>query len=185
MRFGTHLLLVPLGLSLLGSCASTTTLNLYGGERAYKDGDIEEVDKPPYMAVEALWGVLPWGLGLEVGLSRSDDDGSIGKSDVELTAIEGYVGARKTFREEHALRPYVGGGLSFTDAEVNLDDPNLKLDESDFTEGAYLRAGVGYHFGIFDVGVDYRYTTLGEFDFGDEKYDSDSGILSLFAGLSF
>ena len=105
--------------------------------------------------------------------------------DIELTTIEGYVGARKTFREEHALRPYIGGGLNFTDAEVNLDDNNQDISEDDFTEGAYLRAGVGYHIGIFDFGVDYRYTTFGEFDFDDETFDSDSGIISLFAGLSF
>lgn len=180
MRLFCALLLLP-----LVSCATGTNLTAYLGQRSFEDSDIEEVDEPTYGALEFVWGILPWGLGLETGLSYASDDGSEGPTDFELATIEAYVGGRKTFREDSMFRPYIAAGLSFSQADVEIDSDNFDIDEDDTTEGVYARVGLGWHFTVFHLGVDYRYVTAGEFDIDDESFDVDSGIVSVFGGLSF
>ena len=171
-------------LALLGSCASTTTMSLYVGERQLDDDAIEAVEEQTTIGLEWLWGILPWGLGLELGLTQSEEDGSEGALDIESDLFEAYVGARKTFREDHALRPYIGAGLSIVGSNFEVTGPGLDLDDGDASEAFYARAGVGWHFTIFHVGIDYRFLK-GEAEIEDEDIDLDNGLLSIFGGFSF
>jgi len=183
-----HQLLLPVILGLLGSCASTSSITVYGGERSFDDFDDDVIDDQTTFGVEFLMGILPWGLGLEFGVNYSEDDAKIdfggGTGKLEGTTFEGYVGARKTFREEHRLRPYIGAGFSYILQDFEFDGGG-SFDDDDGTGGLYGRVGVGYHFAVFHFGVDYRVLTQTEVDFGGSEVDLDHGLLSVFAGLSF
>lgn len=176
-------------LPLLGACGSTSALNVYAGQRAFTDGDIQEVDDQTAMGIEWLWGILPWGLGLEIGASYSEEDatGEVDSIDVDLdaTTVEGYIGARKTFREEHNLRPYIGAGFSYTQASFEGDGDGVDFDDDDGSEGVYARLGLAYHFTIINFGLDYRISTANEAKFADEDVDLENGLLSIFLGISF
>jgi hypothetical protein len=111
------------------------------------------------------------------------DDVSIGDSDgndsVDVRAYD--FGLRYVFKDGHALRPYLGGGLSYLTA-------NATYASIDSGFGAYAMAGLRYGKkpGMNFMGeIIYR---MAEFDATTsltDTYDVDVGGLALQVGLSF
>lgn len=178
--------LLPLLLLLLPSCLGASSINAYLGERAFVDSDIEDVDSQPYVGADVVWGVLPGGLGIETGIGWSKDDEDTGNGgSTELATLEGYVGARYTFNREGSFQPYIGAGVTAIATNVTIEEEGEDdLEEDDFAKALYARVGLAYHFTLLRLGVDYRQSLAGQFDYGDGEVDSDSGVLSVFLGIS-
>lgn len=167
--------------ALLGSCIGSTTVNAYIGERSFDEDDFD--DEATY-GVEAVFDVLPFGLGIETGYMTSDPDGEtdVGSFDLDGESDELYAGVRKAFREGENLRPYVGGGFAYTDTDLDIG----ALADSDEDVSIYLHVGVEYHFPLLiHVGVDYRVLIGAEGDFAGVDTDLDYNQISVFAGVSF
>jgi hypothetical protein len=173
------LLIAALAMGALSSCSSTS-LSLYYGERSIEE-DTDDISEPPVVGIEAVLGILPFGLGIEVAYFRAEDDGTEGGLDIDAEIQELAVGLRKTFRESKSIRPYIGGGLSYLDSEITLDDAS----EDDGTGAYYLHAGVGYHILFFSIGLDYRVVGGTDASFGDEDIDLNYDQITAFIGVSF
>jgi opacity protein-like surface antigen len=166
-----------LGLAIAGTvsaCSTVTTPNAPAQEEGGVAGDTvsvlvgyrelesdnEPVDEQTPFGIE-FSRVEPTGWGWDVAFSYSEEDDDaivLGfPVDVELTILELSGGARYTFDTEGPLRPYVGGGASFLDLDLEVDTMLGDADDDETDFGLYVRTGVAYPIGDnFSVGVDLR-----------------------------
>lgn len=165
----------------LASCQAASrkhAVNAIVGLRSYGDSDFDEVDDQTAYGVEGLLGLTKWGLGIEGGYQHAEED----KSGVELEADELYVGVRETLRSDKLIQPYFGGGVTWLSTDVR----GTGFSDDDDTPAGYGRAGVGFCFGLLQVGVDYRVVLGSDVDYGSlGSSDVDFQQLSITAGLSF
>lgn len=172
----SRILCLALLLSLT-SCATYSSrkhaVNAMVGTRSYDDVP-SDVEGPVVYGLEGLLGLSTSGLGLEGGLNFGEDDGTDGGDDIELEAAEYFFGLRNTWNTDGLLQPYIGGGLTYLDTDLDIDGAS----DSDEFWGGYLRAGVGVMLGIFQGGIDLRATAMDESDVSFYQ-------ASLFLGLTF
>lgn len=175
----------PASSSVEGSTA-VKGLSLLLMERFVSD-DAEPAEEQPGLALE-FDSYVPGSFGWEIGLSYSSDEEDVstflGSGDFEVTLTELYAGGRKTFGDRN-LHPYVAGGVSFLQAEVDLDISGVgSADEDDTSFGLYARGGAYWTLGQrFRIGADLK----GVFgtDFDDLGGDADYYQVGLLAGYSF
>lgn len=116
-------------------------------------------------------------LGIELGISRSSDDGDVlGGIDLDATTLEAYAGLRYTWGLTPEVFCYLSGGVSYLDAEVEA----LGGSVSDDDLAPYVGAGLDYGFseGWF-FGIGLRYVFDSEGDFLGLEGDAD-GLVALF-----
>jgi opacity protein-like surface antigen len=124
-------------------------------------------------------------VGFEGGVSYSADDDDISGTnlDIEAELWELYLGAHKSFFDVGPMRPYVGAGLSYLMADVEVSGGGASADEDDDSFGFYVRGGVGVDLSEnLEIGADVRATFMDELDFGVDV-DSDYLQGSVFLGL--
>jgi hypothetical protein len=106
--------------------------------------------------------------GWEIGLSRTSDDETEAGVDFDAKLIEVYTGGRKTWGASSDFHPYVGLGVSWIDAEVDVPGLGSEEDES---FGFYGHGGAYWTLGEhFNVGADLRALVGTDLDFGDANY---------------
>lgn len=175
------LLIAVFAVGALSSCSSTS-LSLYYGERSIEEDTGEaDISDQPVVGLEAVFGILPFGLGIEAAYFRSEEEGTEAGIDVGAEIQELAIGIRKTFRESKFIRPYIGGGLSYLDSEITVDD----VADDDGTGAYYLHVGVGYHILFFSIGLDYRLVGGTDSSFEGEDIDLNYDQVSAFIGISF
>jgi len=173
-------------LALLSSCGIVNNLRVYGGAKAFTDDELSDVDDQGYVALEWVGGGFPFGIDIEAGVGQSGKEADSGGGSLDSETLELYVGVRKTFRTDKMLRPYIAGGLSYLDTELELSGSGGgDFIGADSTEALYVRGGVGWHFTLCTIGVDVRYNALGEAEVENLDIDLDHGLISFFVGLSF
>lgn len=107
-------------------------------------------------------------LGFEMGVSRTSDEASVSGGKFEATVKEIYMGARKTWGASGELHPYLGGGLSFVEAEA---DASGLGSEDDNSFGLYAHGGAYWTLGEhFNLGADVRALVGTDLGFGDANY---------------
>jgi hypothetical protein len=170
------LLLVPL--FVLASCNADqpkkSAINVLGGMRTANNNDFDEVDDPIVWGGELLIGLNRRGLGVEGGYMRAEDDDDVtifsGSGDGEVVTNELFAGVRNTWNTDKPWQPYIGGGVSWVDTAVDVDG-SFSDDDDDIAP--YARAGIGYQFNGFQVGLDARVLFATDMEFNGEESDID------------
>ena len=132
-------------------------------------------------------------VGWEAGVAYSSDDESgfdpfIGAFQAEAQFLELYGGVRKTWDTSGGrLHPYVAGGLTFLDADVDVEVVGMgPASEGDSSLGAYVHGGL-----TFDIlrwlliGVDLRAVLGTDVEFAGVSADADYMQAAVLLGASF
>lgn len=140
---------VLLGIATLASCASSSYTQVSGaapssmisvslGQR-FIDDDFEPVEDEFTYGVEFSKDLPSAPLWWEVGFFASDDEDS--GTNAEGSTQEFYGGVRRYFEDPGSkLHPYVGGGLSFMNAELD----GGFIEDDDNVIGLYVHGGAVY-----------------------------------------
>jgi hypothetical protein len=166
--------LTLLTVSLAGA-QSTGSVNFIVGKTDL-DKDTEPADDQTTFGVQWSFGNEGWPVMLAVDLIYSNGDGSESggyyyfpygyfdaKLDVDVTTMELAFGVRKEWGKK-SVHPFIGGGLQWTDTDVDADLTILSLgsasivDDSDSSVGFWANAGIYWRLGKhFNLGVNVRY----------------------------
>ncbi len=164
-------------------------VSLLLGARALDEDDWSPVEDQVAFGLELDWrgGGAP--VGFEVGLSASSEEEDVRVAgltvDVEAELVEVYGGARWTFGEQD-LRPYVGGGLSFVAADVEVSGAGATADDDDDSLGLYLHGGFQLDVGEYViVGLDARVLLGTEIDLAGASGDADYFQVGALVGFTF
>ena len=121
-------------------------------------------------------------VGFEVGIMGSKDDDDIAGTDVTGSTRELYAGVHKTFGSD-VVRPYVGAGLSYINAKIDVDGFG---DDDDSSFAAYLHGGVDFDVTeSFYLGLDARFLFGSDLTVAGFDTDADYGQLALVLGFAF
>jgi len=160
---------------------SVTTVSLMMGERWLDDDDDNTVDALG-LDEQSVGGFeidsynRGSGNGFELGWATSWEDNTTAGVKGEVDMSEVYAGFRKTFMLDDQFHPFVSGGVSYVDGE--LDSGPASSDGSDLA--TYLRAGILWDLGDrLRLGLDYRYLFGGDVFGGLGDADYDQVALSL------
>jgi hypothetical protein len=162
-----------------------SAINAFGGVRSLENDDFDDVDDATVLGGELLLGLTYSGLGIEGGYAHAKADGGplfsgTGSSDVETEEL--YVGLRETWNTDAVFQPYIGGGVSWLDANA---EASSGFDDSDNSVAGYARAGLGWQFSSIQFGVDGRAMFGSDFEIDDEDTDLDYFQLLAFVGFSW
>ena len=153
----THLQLAALApLCFLAGCnafGGDSAINLHGGARDLSN-QTDSISQQGVGGLEAVIGLGSgaWALeGQGFYAEQSDLSGNGFDSTVKTTELA--VGARRTFLRSLPVRPYIGLGVNWMDAELsNPGSPTV----SDDGYGGYAHIGVQAALLAFQVGLDVR-----------------------------
>lgn len=144
----------------------TGNVNALIGTKMLDDDDWEPVEEQDQLGVLVDFRPTAWPVNLAIDLLRSEDDASVSGIigvDAEITEVD--LGVRKHWDRWSLLRPYIGGGLAYVsaDLEVSVDLPppfgpeREPFDDSAF--GLWINGGVYWSLrDAFNVGIDLRYS---------------------------
>jgi Outer membrane protein beta-barrel domain len=160
-------------------------IKVYLGQRSLDEDDWSPVEDQAALQLEYSHESPDDAVGWEVGIGGSADDDTIdvgfGPQDVTLATGEFYGGVRKSFGAGN-VRPYIGGGLSFINLDVEVDSAS----EDDSSLGLYLHGGVEFLLGqSFALGVDLRTLFGSEITIAGFDTDADYAQLALTLGWRF
>lgn len=163
-------------------------LSLLLGARSLDEDDWSPVEDQFSLGAEFDWTGAGSALGFEVGLSGSAEDDHTRSAgvgvDVEVELLEAYGGVRWSFGEEQ-LRPYVGGGLSYVEAQVEAEAGGASASDDDGSVGLYVHGGfqldVSRH---VIVGLDARALLGTDLDLAGASGDADYLQLAALVGLT-
>lgn len=157
-------------------------VTVYLGQRSLDEGDWAPVEDQATFGVEFAREPAGSTIGWEIGLLGSADETTVAGFDVEATTGELYGGVRKTFGSGVA-RPYVGGGLSFINAEVDVSGLGSFDDSS---PAAYAHAGISFDVTpSFFLGLDLRLLLGSDMTIGGISGDADYTQLAVHLGWAF
>lgn len=173
-------ILLAASLALLASCATYQrpkhAVHFHAAVRELPNGTLEDagLDRSSAYGIDGLVGVNRKGFGIEGAIFRATDDADPGYS---LDTWEYSLGVRQTWFTDEVVQPYVGGGATLLSADERLP----AVDQQEHYWGAYAHTGVGFVFGLFELGLDLRLVKTEEIDTADLSYVQ----ASVFAGASF
>ena len=181
---------VVLGFAIL--CMPTAAraggnLNFVYGQRSLDEDFWEPTEDQAVLGLETDFGGDNWPVTIAVGYWRSDDDGTLsnfpilGPVELEAELSEWSVGIHKVWKAGIA-RPFVGGGVSFIDADADVSSNFGELSDSDDSNGVYVEGGIFWRLGkVVNLGLHGRLlegTDLTLFDIdGDADYWQIGGLL--------
>lgn len=155
---------------------------IYLGQRNLDEDDYAPVDEQATFGVEFARETPGSLVGWEVGIMGSSDDSTVAGFDVTGTTAEFYGGVRKTFGSGR-VRPYVGGGLSVINSEVEVS--GVGKDDDDSLAG-YAHVGVSVDVtAAFFLGLDLRALFGSDMSIAGVSTDADYAQLALVLGWAF
>jgi len=179
----THMQLAALApLCFLAGCnafGGYSAINLHGGARDLSN-QTDSISQQGVGGLEAVIGLGDGGWALEgQGFYAEQSDLSGNGFDSEVKTKELAVGARRTFLRKLPVRPYIGLGANWMEAE--LSNPGFAT-VSDDGFGGYAHVGVEAALLAFQVGLDLRGGLSGA-DLAGESQDYVQ--TTIFVGLTW
>ncbi len=158
--------------------------NFVIGQRSIDTGqdDLDDVEDQPAFGVNVDFntGDLPfsWVIGLHA--STKDDTVNLGggaSGDVTASLTELSFGLGWMWGKEK-MHPYVGGGLTYVQASVELDisgpGSSFSFDEDDQSPALYVDGGIYWRLGsAFNLGVGARIVEGTDFEVNGDSFDAD------------
>lgn len=147
--------------------------NLLLGLKRLDEGDWGPTDRQGELGVQADVQRSDWPVALAVDLLASGDDSAIdsrGFTEQRGRTSELDLGARKIWRPDENLRPYLGGGLALASSELELRGPFRTVSDSDSGAGLWLGGGAYWTLSrAFNLGFDAKLSHAGVRLFGDDR----------------
>ena len=164
-------------------CVLATPVMAAGGVDLYATyGEVVEGENDFGIGVRLDFGGVHWRFDAAATAFGEVDDVSIGATVDDSISVRAYdLGLRYVFKDGHALRPYLGGGVSYLTA-------NATSTSIDSGFGAFGMAGLRYGKkpGInFMAEVIYRMADVDATASLTETHSIDLGGLALQVGISF
>lgn len=149
-------------LTLSAAHAGDWTGNVSGylGHKSLDDKDWPQLDSQ--FAVGVLFDIKhnSWPVSIAADIIGSGDVHENGSQKDEGYTVETHLGIRKIFEfPSYSIKPYLGGGIAFVNAELKDKDGATTLSEDDSAVGAWV--GGGMYVGLsshFNLGLDVRYS---------------------------
>jgi hypothetical protein len=156
-------------------------VTLYLGQRSLDEDNWSPVEDQGAGQLEYSQENADDAIGWEVGFGGSSKDDTLGGFDVTGSTGELYGGVRKSFGSGN-VRPYIGGGLSFINAKVEVGSAS----EDDSSVAMYLHGGVQFLLGpSFALGLDLRALFGSDITIAGVNGDADYGQAALTFGWRF
>jgi hypothetical protein len=158
--------------------------NFFAGQRSLSEDDIdgvelEALDDHTAFGVSVDWSVGDWPIHLVAGILQSsrDETESFGplSVDEEVTFTELSFGVRKPWAVAGNARPFVGGGLTRMEGELELDVSGVgSLDEDDDAIAVFLEGGLSWRLGpAFNLGGAVRVVREADMEIEGSDFDGD------------
>ncbi|MBL4770030.1 MAG: outer membrane beta-barrel protein [Planctomycetes bacterium] len=184
--------IAPLLLALLAfSCQSGSYRLAFEGRFAQSNAEEESftgADKPQGASVAILSLPIQGAkrqVGVEFGVGEGEDSLRIAGGEYELRHREIWLGVNYAFLDGH-WRPYVGGGVQYSQQEVNLTFGGSTMERTTEDFGPYVEAGMRVRFNVsthFVIG--YRRTIGLDGNIGATDVDLDYSQGFIGFGYSF
>lgn len=173
---------VVAGVMLVTPAMAAGNANFTLGWREMMDDEIEDVeldalDGQPVggVTVDFSGGSVPfnWAIGLYRSSREEDENFGFASITVEVTFTELSFGVHKDF-ESGGAHPFVGGGVTYMKAEVELSSGGQSGDEDDTQLAIYGEGGVFWRLGsAFNIGVGGRAVFGTDFDLDGADLNGD------------
>jgi len=158
-----------------GDVGSVMNINVIGGVRVLDDSDWDPIDQQTEVGLDFDYTgeEWPWGVGMCATAYYSWADESVDGGDLKSTTMELQLGVRKTWHSLGMVRPYLGGGGSVLNVDLDFDAPGESGSKDDTAFGFWLGGGMYVtFFDALNVGVDARWSKV---DIEIESKDADAG----------
>jgi len=166
----------------LASCSvfgGNSAINLHGGGRSLSS-DVDSVGDQAVGGAELVLGLGDAGWAVEAqGFYAENSEPSANSFDSTVVTKELALGARRTFFQNSPVRPYLGLGANWMDAELKNDGISNLTDDG---FGGYAHVGVLVALFAFQLGVDLR-GGLTSAEVAGEKLDYTQA--TIFLGLTW
>jgi hypothetical protein len=139
--------------------AWTGNVNAFLGQKTLDADDWEPIDKQPEFGVLLDFKQQDWPISIAIDFLGSTDDTTVAGVLVEGSTSEFDVGIRKIWEVSgNPIRPYIGGGLAFVNAEIR-GTYIFTVTEEDTGAGIWLNGGFYWTLSQhFNLGFDLRYS---------------------------
>jgi hypothetical protein len=147
----------------------TGNVNLFGGMKLLEKDSWEPIERQPEFGVEIDFREKHWPVNIAIDImnARSEDTVSMydpltGPFDMKVSGYttEFNVGIRKIWDEFPSFRPFIGGGLSYIQAEFKGSISGVgSASDTDSGVGIWLGGGVYFTLGEhFNLGAEIKYS---------------------------
>lgn len=143
----------------------TGNLNLFLGVKQLDEDDWEPVDSQGEIGLELDFRPRAWPVNLVVGLRGGSDEADefdpfFGPVKFESWTSELTFGVKKIWEPVGTpIRPFIGGGLLFANAEATVRMGGIEVSEDDTGVGFWLGGGVYFTLAEhFNIGLDLRFS---------------------------
>lgn len=161
-------------------------IGLIVSQRFLDEGDLEPVDEHTAFALEYVENDPAKSIGFEAGIAHSEEDDTVLGIGVEAELLEVYLGVRKEIETSSGLVPYIGGGLTYLNADLTASVGAASASDDDSSLGIYLRGGVLWDLtsNVY-VGLDARLVVGTDLEIGGASGDADYEQIGVLLGFSF
>ena len=151
----------------------TGNVNFFLGQKTLEENDWAPADEQAEFGVLVDFKQSHWPVSIAIDLLGSIDKVTVSGVDIEGSTSEFDIGVRKIWEVANSsIRPYIGGGLAFINAEIKATGFNT-VSQDDNGTGIWLNGGVYWTLGQhFNLGLDLRYSQADVTVFG---VDVDAG----------
>ncbi len=164
-----NILAIALVLFCLNANANewTGNVNFFLGQKTLEKDDWEPVDEQPEFGILVDFKQQDWPISIAIDILGSSDDETIndvtlGSFSFEAQTTEINLGVRKIWNTvNNSIKPYIGGGVAFinADAELQISNSLIGISDSDSAAGLWLGGGVYWTLNQnFNIGLDLRYS---------------------------
>ena len=148
----------------------TGNVNFTLGAKALDKDDWEPVEEQGEFGIHVDFRKQEWPVNIAIAILGSAGEGDIGGVDIDGTTSELRFGVKKIWEPNEIMRPFLGGGLSLMNAEVDIN--GLGSDDGSGV-GFWLSGGVYWTLNnSFNLGFELGYSQ-GDVDIAG--YDANAG----------
>ena len=132
----------------------------YLGQKSLEEDDWSALDQQVSLGVLFDIKQTHWPVSLALDLIGSGDVDKQGSLKDEGTTIENHLGVRKIFTlPNSSIEPYIGGGVSFVQAEIKNKNGSTTISDDDSDVGYWVGGGAYIPLNPhFNLGLDVRYS---------------------------
>jgi len=174
---------------LIGTSVSFAgNVNFVVGQRSLDEDDWAPVEDQDLIGVNVSFGAESWPISLVAGFHRSEDDQAFfdpffGPVSLDVETTELSFGVMKIWDQYPTTRPFIGGGLSLIEADVEGTVFGFTASDDDNSEAFYINGGVFWRIGErFNIGVDVRLLFGSDIDIAGVSADVDYEQFGLILG---
>ena len=168
--------------ALAGASQWTGNVNFFLGQKSLDSGDWGQLDEQGAFGVLVDFRQEHWPVSVALDFLGSADDTTQLGNTIDGMTTEFNAGIRKIWEVSgSSVRPYLGGGIAFINAELERTNVFVVKDDDNAT-GLWLNGGIYWTLGQhFNLGFDLRYSEADVTLFGVNR-EAGGGFAGLLLG---